>query len=358
MGFFLGKICRGPKNMVLLLFFVLFLSGLSCAREGALTADIETGGLFPLEGGRSSGEGEKTGGEEMPAGTGIPGEETPGGVLPDLATRDAIAEIERSGGFTRGLGLTESVLRENAGDYGGAVIAAYKELAWLYGYGAADRNALVEGLEQVLAFYQEDGAIRAARGVLAFLAGEWAEAELFLGPLFSGEEEPDAFSQWMLMVCALEGGEDSRSKRMVYGAIRARYAAFPEYWYRGARCFSGDTAAEYAERCINLAPQGPFAEECRTILAVHAGLSPQDGGAIRSGAEIDYIISQSVSSDNPELLKELFPLISLPDNPYTLYASGALRALAASEPFKTYFTAGLRQSSGRLAERLLYISRG
>jgi hypothetical protein len=329
--------CRGPKGAGILLFMALFLSGLSCAREGS-------------------------GGEKILSAEESPGEEIFGGVLPDPVSRDAIAEIERSGGFTRGLGLTESVLRENAGDYGGAVIAAYKELSWLYGYGGADRTALVEGLEQVLAFYGEEGAILAARGALAFLAGEWAEAERFLTPLFSEEEEPDAFPRWMLLVCALEGaqkgGEASRSTRMAYGAIRARYTAFPEYWYRGARCLSGDTAAEYAERCINLAPRGPFAEECRAILAVQAGLSPRDGGAIRSGAEIDYIISQSVSSDKPELLEELFPLISLPDNPYTLYASGALRALAASEPFKAYFSAGLRQSSGRLAERLLYISRG
>jgi hypothetical protein len=343
MGIMLRRTNRGLKNRGLLLFMILFLNGLSCAREGAALADVQAGA-------RSSGE-ETAGGQ-----TG--GEGVPGGALPDLITRDAIAEIERSGGFTRGLGLTESVLREDAGDYGGAVIAAYKELSWLYAYGGADRSALVEGLEQVLALYEEEEAVLAARGALAFLAGEWARAELVLDPLFAAEEEPDAFSRWMLLVCALERGEGSRAVRMAYGAIRARYALFPEYWYRGARCFSGDLAAEYAERCINLAPRGPFAEECRTILAVHAGLSPQDGGAIRSGAEIDYIISQSVSLNDPELLSELLPLISLPDNPYTLYASGALRALAPSEPFKTYFAAGLRQSSGRLADRLRYISRG
>jgi hypothetical protein len=324
----------------------LFLAGSSCAREGSGTIGIEGGGLFSPDGGISAGE-------AIPAGM-----ESVSGVLPDLITRDTIAEIERSGAYTRGLGLTESVLREDAGDYGGAVIAAYKELSWLYGYGGADRAALVQGLEQVLDLYEEEEAIRAARGALAFLAGEWSGAEFFLAPLFAAEEEPDAFSRWMLLVCALEQGDGSRSTRMAYGAIRARYTLFPEYWYRGARCFSGDIGAEYAERCINLVPLGPFAEECRTILAVHAGLSSGDGGAIRSGAEIDFVISQSLSSNNPELLADLFPLISLPDNSYTLYASEALRALASSEPFKAYFAAGLRQSSGRLAERLRYIIRG
>jgi hypothetical protein len=286
---------------------------------------------------------------------------------------DTIAEIERSGGFTQGMGLTESILREKGGDYGGAVLAAYKELSWLYGYGGMDKGGMTEGLKQVLTLYGEDvpaadpegpsrrereAAVLAARGALAYLDGDWAMAEDILEPLFAAEEEPDAFSQWMLLVCALERGEDTRLVRAAYGAIRARYLNFPEYWYRGARCFSGETAADYAERCINLVPRGPFAGECRTILALHAGLSAADGGALRSGAEIDAIIAQSVSVENPELLSELFPLIALPDNPYTLYASGALRALASLESFKSYFTSAGGQNTGRLAERLRYISRG
>jgi hypothetical protein len=288
--------------------------------------------------------------------------------LPDDITRDAIAEIERSGGFTRGMGLTESVLRENAGDYGGAVMAAYKELSWIYSYGDTDRDSLIEGLRRILSLYGENSgtppdrergqALSAAQGALAFLAGDWAGAEAILGPLFADEEEPDAFSRWMLLVCALEGGDSSRAARMAYGAIRARYLNFPEYWYRGARCFPGDAAAEYAERCINLSPRGPFALECRTILAVHAGLDSADGGAIRSAAEIDALITEALARGKTELLADLFPLIALPDNPYTLYASGALRGLAAAEPFKSYFAAELPQSSGRLAERLRYISRG
>jgi hypothetical protein len=360
-----------------LLLAVLFLSGLSCSRERGLSymgeaaeipAEVPAGGVREIA-------------EKVPAAAGevsaeVQEPERPAlgdGVLPDFITMDTIAEIERSGGFTQGMGLTESILREKSGDYGGAVLAAYKELSWLYGYGGMDKRGITEGLNQILTLYGEDvsarepespsageraAAVLAARGTLAYLDGDWAVAGDILEPLFAAEEEPDAFSQWMLLACSLEGGENTRPARAAYGAIRARYLNFPEYWYRGARCFSGETAADYAERCINLAPQGPFAGECRTILALGAGLSAADGEAIRSGAEIDAVIAQSVSGENPELLSELFPLIALPDNPYTLYASGALRALAALESFKNYFTSAGGQNSGRLAERLRYISRG
>jgi hypothetical protein len=343
---------RGPKRAGILLLALFVFMGFSCSREVPLPEEPKAE-KEPLAG--------IPGEAENPLGGAIPGP-----ALPDDAARDAIAEIERSGGFTRGMGLTESVLRENAGDYGGAVMAAYKELSWIYSYGETDRDALTEGLRRILRLYGEDNsvpeekekALLAARGALAFLAEDWAGAEEVLGPLFAAEEEPDAFSRWMLLVCALEGGDGSRATRMAYGAIRARYLNFPEYWYRGARSFPGNAAAEYAERCINLSPQGPFAPECRAILAVHAGLDNADGEAIRSAAEIDTVITESLALGKTELLAELFPLIALPDNPYTLYASGALRGLAASEPFKSYFASELRQRSGRLAERLRYISRG
>ena len=50
-------------------------------------------------------------------------------------TLKELAETERSSGFSLGMGLTESMLRVDAGDYGRAMIAAYKELSWMYAYG-------------------------------------------------------------------------------------------------------------------------------------------------------------------------------------------------------------------------------
>ncbi|MDR2110704.1 MAG: hypothetical protein LBP32_05295 [Spirochaetaceae bacterium] len=287
-----------------------------------------------------------------------------------LSTLEELAEAERSRGFIPGMALAESILRERNGDYGGAVIAVYKELSWSYGYGGTmTRESLKAALDALLDQYTREEPVQvpeqtqelvilAARGVLAFLDGRWTEAGEILESLCTGEEEPDAFSQWMRMVCALEGGTGSPRIRSAYGAIQARYETYPEYWYRAARYGSVGLTGEYAERCINLAPRGPFAEECRVILAGLAGLSAENSAGIKSRAEIEELITQSASSADPKFLADLFPLLALPDNPYTLYAVGALRVLAADSRFKDYFIQEASRRTGRLAERLQYISRG
>jgi hypothetical protein len=320
-----------------------------------------------------AGRGAAAPGEEAPAGEG-------GRLLAGFAGEDAaeldleeIAEVERAGGYYPGLGLTESAMREKAGDYAGAVVAAYKELAWAYGYGGAGRPD-GEGLYRVAALFTEGGGERerraalAARGVIAFSEERWAEAEESLasgGGLLGEEESPDSFLRWMLLVCALEQGGKA-SARSAYSSIRARYTLFPEYWYRGARAFAsrgegrertGSIAAEYAEQCINLSPRGPFAEECRRIIAGQLGLETESG-ALRSKAEIEDVIRRSVNSGNPDLLEDLFPLIELPDNAYTLYALGALRAISPVSPFREFFSRRAAGTRGRLAERFNFILRG
>jgi hypothetical protein len=115
---------------------------------------------------------------------------------------------------------------------------------------------------------------------------------------------------------------------------------------------------EYAEICINLAPFGPFAAECRRILASSSGLKPEDGPSIKSKNEIEWLISQAVNTGNPLVLEQLMPLVSLPENPYTVYAIGALKSLSAVPLFRNYFDELAVQSKGRLADRLAYICRG
>jgi hypothetical protein len=288
----------------------------------------------------------------------------------ERALLDQIAELERSGAYTQGMALAESNLREKAGDYAGAVIAAFKELSWAYGYGNMEKPVIEESLKNVLkAFNGSELSInlpaearkqaeQAVRGLEAFLNEDWKTALTLFMPVYEAEEEFDAFSRWIFFVCTLENGEDSRAIRSAYAGIRARYELFPEYWYRGARHFSGLIAAEYAEHCINLAPKGPFAAECRIIIAAASGLTANDGEAIMSKAEIESIINQSVNRDSPELLSSLFPLISLPENPYTIYAVNTLRSVVSAGKFRTFFTENLKTAAGRLAERLTYISRG
>ena len=274
---------------------------------------------------------------------------------------EEITELERSGLYQRGMGFVESELKEEAGDYGGAVAAAYKEMARLYGFGEVQLEDIARGLDRTVALKEEgerESAGRTALALRAFMEKQWDEAEKMLTEIFTDIEDPDDFINWVLLSCALEKNPDNRIASSAYRAIRSRYAQFPEYWHRGARIFNGFIASDYAENCINLAPEGPFALECRKILALASGLRAEDGAALRSKSEIERHIILSVNTGNPELIEPLFPLLALPENPYTLYAIGALKAIASLPLFRDYFDNIAANSSGRLADRLAYISRG
>jgi hypothetical protein len=322
--------------------------GLGCSRAKAVTEDIP---LAPPVIQKASAVIQKA-----------PG--TSAGFKPAISLEE-IAELERAGGYFPGLGLAESILYEGAGDYRGAVIASYKELSWAYDYGNVEKSGAEDGIRQVLEYLEgrdfkgdeqaRSNAVNAAKGILAFSSGNWRDAEFFLNSAGFDSDEPDSFARWMILVCSLETGNEAA--RLVYGTIRARYSGFPEYWYRGARAFKGPIASSYAEQCINLNPHGPFALECRKIIAGNLGIAGADE-AIRSRAEIEDGIRQSVSAENPRLLDDLLPLIALPDNVYTLYALGSFKALVSYPAFKEYFAEQASLAGGRLAERLTYISKG
>ncbi|MDR0662673.1 MAG: hypothetical protein LBF80_01150, partial [Spirochaetaceae bacterium] len=264
----------------------------------------------------------------------VPAEESPVAAYQTLDTSmlDAIAEMERSRGYMPGLGLRESLLREGSGDLAGAVIAAYKDLAWNYSFSnvrdtSRDKilittDSIEDGIKKVKELYSKENkpdiseskrseAQNAADAVIYFINGRYSEARSMLQVLFTGEEEPDAFSRWMILVCVLEQGGASRAEQSQYASIQARYGIFPAYWYFGARAFSGALSADYAERCINLYPDGPYAAECRGILAAYFGLSPLSGEVMLSRNEIERIISDSLRNGDPELLIPLIPLIAL-----------------------------------------------
>jgi len=283
----------------------------------------------------------------------------------DSLTRSlsGLAELERAGSWFQGMALAESGIRETMGDYSGAVVAAYKELSRAYGAGLIQKNELEQSILNLLTAVDQNIVIAAANAIISFQNEKWDEAARAFRSLFNELDEPDGFARWMILVCDLENNRtvssiENRRAAEAYKSIRARYVQFPEYWYRGARVFSGVIAADYAETCINLSAQGPFADECRSILAAYAGLKTGDGSSIKTMREIDEVITQSVNSGNPEILTELFPLISLPDNPYTVYAVSALRTLTGYSGFREYFAGQAASAAGHLAERLSYISRG
>ena len=287
-----------------------------------------------------------------------------------------ITETERAGAYFPGLALAESGLREKAGDHAGAAVAFYKELAWAFACGAAEAGVAEEKLLNAIALFgdasrtaspaalpQRSAGAAALRGCLAFNRGEWSMAEELLAVLCQADDEPDSFLRWMLLVCSLEQAPGRKDSLAAYGAIRDRYTRFPGYWYRGARAFLSDknAAAACAEQCINASPRGPYAAECRLILGEQLGFSPDEKDlslALRTTTETGNIIRASVSLNDPEKLLDLFPLMALPDNPYTLCAMGAMRALAPVPEYRAFFIERAIASGGRLGERLNYISRG
>lgn len=293
------------------------------------------------------------------------------------AALEELAERERSGGFEQGLGFAESQTREQSGDYAGALIAAYKELAWGYGYGAISSEKIELTLDSVKeAFSTRDYAEgldreqiissvnSAADGILAFIQEDWKNAEEKLSALFTDDYEADSFPKWMLMACRLESGQLGREERSAYNGIRSRYVNFPEYWYRAARAAerAGGSpslnAAGFAERCVNLSVEGPYAAECREIIARISGLRSQDGESIKTRWEIEDTVTRSLEASDPAALSPLFPLLALPDNPYTLYAAAAMRTMAQNSLFGDYFAAQRGETQGRLQERLSYIAGG
>jgi hypothetical protein len=311
---------------------------------------------------------------------------------------ERLAEKERSGGFESGAGLRESTLREQGGDYAGAVFATFKELFWAYCFAGGEEQrqslesmikagfrGLTENLASMLDPASAHAATQAAEVCLMFFEGRYEEAGALFAEIEAGraDAEPDEFSAWVGLVCALENagkaatpGPDTgtgieengiRRLRASYAAIRSRYETLPAYWYFGARNMKGESIPAYAERAINLSPEGPYAAASRAMIAAFSGLAPADGASIKTMYEIETVVVNAVKTGDPELLSALLPLAALPDNPYTLYAAGALRGIASDSRFKNYFDAQLRlikqdkkpdQAQSRLAERLAYIARG
>ena len=140
-----------------------------------------------------------------------------------LGELERLAELERGGSFSPGMGFYESGLKEEAGDFAWAVFSVYKELSWAYSYGSLTKVQLEEGLINALAALNDPlalddmqagaapevdraGAALALRGCMAFFLEDWEEAGWLLSA-FSGSydhDEPDSFLSWMLLTTALE----------------------------------------------------------------------------------------------------------------------------------------------------------
>jgi len=143
--------------------------------------------------------------------------------------------------------------------------------------------------------------------------------------------------------------------RSSYAEIQARFAAFPDYWYFSMLHESDPgLALDAAERCIRLAPKGPRAVEARRMIAASYKLEQKDAENVLVEQEIESIASSAIRGGNLELLRELFPVLALPDNPSTLYALGIIKGLCDDAPVRVWVKAEAEKADRRLAERLRY----
>ncbi|WP_041396153.1 hypothetical protein [Gracilinema caldarium] len=281
---------------------------------------------------------------------------------PDDANKKAIyqlAEGERSKGFSPGMGLSESTLYEKSGDLAGAVLSAFKEIFFAYQYGYLTTKDLEGRLKAVEQQFPENQQVITSLNVCrAFLSGSGKKGLEALTHINLNKYEIDAFPRWLERVFLLSTGKNEQKVFEAYLALRSRYSNYPYYWLVAARYSLGTQQIDAAERCVSLAPQGPFAEEGRSLLAQAVGLTKKDAPALRTRMEIETLITTTIQTGRIEGLKDLFPLLALPDNPYTLYALGACRGLAENKDIVTFFEQEQKRASGRLAERLRYISGG
>lgn len=313
-------------------------------------------GLVCSSCGASAGRIGMDGNDERPTTTGTP---------EDFRLLRELAQQERTDGFSPGRALAESGIRERIGDYAGATIAAFKELFYAYALGIASADEVrlrLRSLSDSISGAASHDVRSAVECALAFFDERWLVGRDALRELFPRieHEEPDSFPRWMLLVCALELNENRETTIDAYRSIQARYSNFPTYWYRSARWefeegwVESSSTVDAAERAVSLAPDGPYADSAREILASAVGLPGSTGKYLRTKHEIETASRAAVENGDPAPLEFLLPVLSLADNPYTLYALGAFRGMASDPKMAAWLRERGERAAGRVRDRLRY----
>ncbi|OHD19263.1 MAG: hypothetical protein A2087_09595 [Spirochaetes bacterium GWD1_61_31] len=280
-------------------------------------------------------------------------------------------ETERRQGYQAGSGLVASSYYEQLGLVVPAVFAACADLSQAYATGMITIDDYAGSLNQLAANWMdqssEDGRLvnQSIEAVRLFLASDWAGAEKILANLAGYTLHDDSFQAWMYLVAQIELNESRpyQGDQIVvydqlataYGSMMSRYRLLPQYWYYAMRINLNDSLAiDAAERCINLAPTGPFALLAREALAELWSLPKGAAVGLLTVQEIQDLIQTALADADLEQIKSLFPLLGLADNPATLYALGALQGLADNQIVRQWIQAESAKANGRLAERLRY----
>ena len=263
--------------------------------------------------------------------------------------------------YEAGTGTVESGLREAMGDFAGAVFAAYKELSYSLSMGFIDDKAVATGLLGVKTTFEarkeKDDVFAALACIELWQKKDYKACVQKLSGM-KAVLDPSSFGAWMLGACRLSLSPADLNILKAYAAEERRYASFPEYWKRAAVALAGvDEAGSRAaaERCIALSPSGPNALPARRILTESFGFPKEDPAKMLIKAEVDSIVYKALVSREPSLLSRLLPLLDLPDNPFTMYALGAMKGIAEDATFASGIAALGKGAGKRVAERIAYI---
>jgi hypothetical protein len=264
---------------------------------------------------------------------------------------ESLAQRERLYPYELGLGAVESSLLEKEKRLGEAVFAAFTDLAYAWSLGLCGEGDLEAGLRQAEAACAgkegETEARLAVRALRAYRSGARAECLQALGSL--GQKD-DSFAAYARAVSSQD-----------LGALRLmenRYSGFPEYWLNRARLDPDATMARAAaERVISLAPHGPLQAAARSLVLDTLGLKGYRPELLLCPFEVDSCVRQSLGAGDPGLIDPCLATLELPDNPYSLYALGALKALSSDYAYQRRFTlrSAEEKKSPRLKERLAFL---
>jgi tetratricopeptide (TPR) repeat protein len=266
-------------------------------------------------------------------------------------------------GYEVGLGLRESALWEKQGNLGESVLAAAKELEYARGLGditVSQAVARLEALEDRLrdSPYGTTGeALRMAEALKLFLLQRWRAAlSIFRAKSHATDS---AFYRYLVTVCQLEGTMAPNSGVLrTYASLETVFRDLPSFYYHLWRAMRSNpgyglgTARPVLERCILLAPAGPYAVPSRMEIGRLLGIGPDQGARLLLGPEIEAIAGELGAGADPAVLDPVLALVSMPDNAYSLEGMLMLQQAHRLPAARAYMATKRQSAKGRLRERL------
>lgn len=264
-----------------------------------------------------------------------------------------------------GIGILESQCYEKMGDIDRSVVAAYKELEYAHSYGAVDTREIESNLADLrkrlddTSWNPKGQGMAVLDALLAYGRSDPRAVALLgeAGKLLPGE----SFLDYARIGLLLESGNPDSGDIKAYLELERHFKALPSYYarlWRGARrlaALSGLDASMVVEKCIDLAPTGPYAAPSRAELCRLSGIAESYGPRILTDREIGAALADAVGSRNGDALDRLVSLLDTPDNRYAAACQAALREVKSDAFVGGRLQTRLAGANGRLKDRLTYI---